>query len=132
MRYRLAADLMLALHVSVVVFVVAGLALVLYGATRGWHWVRNPWFRLAHAVCIGVVVLQAWLGRICPLTTWEMALRERAGDATYGGAFVAHWLQQLLYWDAPMWVFAVAYTLFALAVAASWVWVRPRPFRDAA
>ena len=85
MLYRLAADLMLALHVTVVVFVVAGLALVLFGATRGWRWVRNPWFRLAHAACIGVVVLQAWLGRICPLTTWEMALRERAGDATYGG-----------------------------------------------
>ena len=76
-------------------------------------------------------MLQAWLGRICPLTTWEMALRERAGEAAYRGAFIAHWLQSLLYHDAPMWVFALAYTLFALLVAASWVWVRPRPFGGA-
>ena len=34
----------------------------------------------------------AWIGMICPLTTWEMALRAKAGDATYSGSFIAHWL----------------------------------------
>ena len=126
--YRIAADILLVLHTGFVVFVVAGLALILIGGARGWTWVRNPWFRLAHIVAIGVVVLQAWLGRICPLTTWEMALRSKAGDATYAGSFVAHWFQAILYYEAPMWVFAICYTAFGALVVASWFWVRPRPF----
>ena len=126
--YRIAADILLVLHTGFVVFVVAGLALILIGGARGWTWVRNPWFRLAHIVAIGVVVLQAWLGRICPLTTWEMALRSKAGDATYAGSFIAHWFQAILYYEAPMWVFAVCYTAFGALVVASWFWVRPRPF----
>ncbi len=130
--YLLAADAILLVHVLFVVFVIAGLVLILWGRFRSWVWVRNPGFRLAHLLAIGVVVLQAWLGRICPLTIWEMALRERAGDATYEGAFVAHWLQSLLYYDLPAWVFTLAYTIFGLLVVASWIWVRPRPIgRDA-
>ena len=130
MIYKLLSDLVFIAHLSFVLFVVAGLALILIGAWRGWGWVRNPWFRIAHLVAIGVVVLQAWLGRLCPLTTWEMALRERAGEATYAGSFIAHWLQALLYYEAPIWVFAIAYTVFGALVVASWMWVRPRPFRS--
>ncbi|MDX1480704.1 MAG: DUF2784 domain-containing protein [Woeseiaceae bacterium] len=126
--YLLAADALLVLHVLFVAFVIGGLFVVLVGGTLGWRWIRNPWFRLAHLGAIGVVVLQAWLGRICPLTIWEMALRERAGDAVYAGSFVAHWLGELLYYRAPAWVFAAAYTAFAALVIASWFAVRPRPF----
>ena len=128
--YRLAADALLLLHVLFVAFVVLGLAMVLVGWFAGWRWVRNPWFRTAHLAAIGVVVLQAWLGVICPLTTWEMALRERAGDAVYAGAFIAHWLEAILYYDAPPWVFTACYTAFAVLVILSWVWVRPRRFSD--
>lgn len=124
--FLFAADAMLFGHVAFVLFVVVGLALILIGKPLDWSWVRNPWFRILHLAAIGVVVLQSWLGVICPLTTWEMALRERAGDITYSGAFIAHWLDALLYYQAPMWVFAVCYTLFAAMVVASWFWVRPR------
>lgn len=127
--YRLAADTVLGVHASFVVFVVVGLALILIGGAAGWRWVRNPWFRLAHLVAIGVVVAQAWLGVLCPLTTLEMSLRLRAGDAVYRGSFIAHWLEEALYLHAPPWAFTVAYTLFGLLVLASWLAVRPRPFR---
>lgn len=129
MLYRLAADLLLLLHVGFVVFVIAGLVLILLGALRSWDWILNPWFRAAHLAAIGIVVLQAWLGRICPLTTWEMALRAKGGDATYTGSFIAHWLQSLLYYEAPLWVFGLVYTAFAAVVVASWVLIRPRSFR---
>jgi polyferredoxin len=75
---------------------------------------------------VGVVVIQSWLGAVCPLTTWEMALRRKAGEAVYAGAFVAHWLESILYYRAPAWVFVVGYTLFGGLVAVSWYWVRPR------
>lgn len=124
----LAADVLLFIHVLFVCFVVGGLLLILAGRPLQWAWVRNPWFRAAHLLAIGIVVVQAWLGIICPLTTWEMMFRERAGDAVYAGTFVSHWLETILYYQAPAWAFTAAYTAFACAVLASWVWVRPRPF----
>ncbi len=121
----LLADAMLALHLGVVLFVVGGLPYVLLGYRRGWRGARSLMFRLAHLLAIGIVAAQAWLGRLCPLTVWEMALRQRAGQASYGASFVAHWLGRLLYWDAPGWVFTAAYTLFGLAVLAAWWWLPP-------
>ena len=125
-RYLLAADLLLFGHALFVAFVVFGLALILAGGMLDWAWVRNRWFRIAHLAAIGIVVLQSWLGLICPLTIWEMALRERAGSDTYAGSFIAHWLDTLLYYQAPAWVFTACYTTFAALVVASWFWIPPR------
>lgn len=125
-----AADLILVVHALFAAFVVLGLVCIFVGTARHWQWVRNPWFRLAHLLAIAVVVGQAWLGEICPLTTWEMALRAKAGGTTYTGSFVAHWLGELLYHDFPPWVFVLGYSLFGAMVLASWIWVRPRGFRD--
>lgn len=126
--YLVAADLLLLVHALFVALVVFGLLLILAGRPLGWSWVRNPWLRAAHLAGIGIVVLQSWLGIVCPLTTWEMALRAKAGDAVYSGSFVAHWLEELLYYQAPPWVFTLAYTGFGALVVLSWIWVRPRPF----
>lgn len=123
--YLLAADAILLLHVLFVAFVVCGLILIFTGKLRNWAWVRNFWFRLAHLGAIVIVVLQSWLGMICPLTIWEMELRTRAGDVVYSGSFIGHWLQALLYYSAPEWVFILAYSLFGGLVIASWIWVRP-------
>jgi hypothetical protein len=127
--YLLAADMLLLIHVLFVAFVILSLVFIFIGKILHWHWVRNPWFRITHLAAIAVVVLQSWLGIICPLTIWEMQLREKAGQAVYSGTFISHWLESLLYYQAPAWVFIVAYTLFGLAVIVSWFWVRPRPFR---
>ncbi len=124
--YHLLADGVLFTHIAFVGFVVIGLVMILLGGFRGWSWVRNRWFRYAHLAAIGLVVVQAWLGIVCPLTTLEMHLREKAGDATYQGTFIAHWLHRLLFFNAPPWVFTLYYTAFALAVIASWWLVRPR------
>ena len=128
--WLIAADLVLSVHALFVLFVVAGLALIYAGRWLGWRWVRDPWFRLVHLAAIGVVVVQSWLGLVCPLTTLEMALRARAGETTYAGTFVSHWLDALLYHRAPPWAFVVAYTVFGVAVLASWFTVRPRGLRE--
>jgi len=123
----LLADAVLVLHVCIVLFVVGGAALIVAGnmLRRRWHWVNAPWFRLMHLAAIAVVAAQAWLGVVCPLTTLEMWLRAQADQPTYDGSFVAHWLQALLYYDAPGWVFALGYTLFGLLVAAAWLLFPP-------
>lgn len=125
-QYMLAADLLLFGHVLFVAFVVFSLVLIVIGKLIDWTWVRNPWFRFAHLAAIGIVVLQSWLGVICPLTTWEMALRQHVDEAVYSGSFIAHWLESLLYYQAPAWLFTVCYTVFAGIVVACWFWVPPR------
>lgn len=124
--YQFFADAVLALHFGIVVFVVGGLVLVVAGNALGWRWVNAFGFRLAHLVAIAVVVAQSWLGEVCPLTTLESWLRVRAGSAGYRGSFVEHWVQRLLYYEAPFWVFVLAYTLFALLVLACWWYFPPR------
>lgn len=123
--FLFAADATLFLHILVVCFVVLGLVVIFAGKICDWGWVRNPWFRVAHLLAITVVVLQSWLGIVCPLTTLEMWFREQAGQTAYSGSFISHWMQQILFYQAPPWVFAICYTVFGLLVLVSWFWVRP-------
>lgn len=120
------ADGVLIVHVLFVVFVVFGLLAVYAGYFLQWQWVRQPVWRVAHLLAIGYVVVQAWLGIVCPLTTLEMALREKAGEVVYSGSFIQHWLQNLLFFDAPDWVFVLVYSVFGSLVLASWFVVRPQ------
>ena len=122
----LLANAVLVVHAGIAAFVVAGLALTVIGNLKHWRWVNNAWFRIAHVAAIGIIVAESWLGFICPLTTLEMWLRARAGEASYGGGFIKHWLQQLLYYSAPPWVFVVVYTVFALLVLVIWWYFPPR------
>jgi hypothetical protein len=122
----LLADAILLLHVAVVLFVVGGLALFLLGGARGWGWVRHRGLRLAHLALTAFIALQAWLGRLCPLTVWEQALRREAGQRGYAEGFIEHWLGRLLYVQAPWWAFVAGYTAFALAVLLAWRVVPPR------
>lgn len=121
----LLADIILIIHVLFVAFVVFGLLAVYVGYFLNWRWVRHRAFRIIHLCAIGYVVGQVWLGVVCPLTTWEMALRAEAGATTYSGSFIQYWLQSLLYYSAPEWVFMVVYTVFGSLVLASWFVVRP-------
>jgi len=122
------ADLVLVLHLGIVVFVVGGLVVVVAGNLLHWAWVNTAWFRVAHLLAIAVVIVQAWLGRVCPLTTLESWLRAKAGMAGYRQSFVEHWVQRILYYEAPTWMFALAYTVFGLLVLLAW-WYFPPRFR---
>ncbi len=108
---RLLADLLVVLHFGIVAFIVGGLVLVWIGAARGWRWIRNPWFRYAHVAAIAFVAAEALLGIACPLTIWEDLLR---GDVR-PESFIARWVHRLLYYQAPEWVFTIAYVGWTLA-----------------
>ena len=124
--YQALADIVLMTHVAFVVVVVAAVPLILVGGCKHWRWIRNFWFRAFHLLGIGIVVLQSWIGIVCPLTTLEMWLRGQAGQRAYDGSFIEHWLQRLLYFDAPAWVFITVYSLFGLLVLSTWVLVPPK------
>lgn len=87
MFYRVAADLVVVVHLAFVAFVVAGGLLC-------FRWPRTPWVHLPAAVW-GVII--EWTGGTCPLTPLENLLRRLGGEAGYGGGFVAHYLLPVLY-----------------------------------
>jgi hypothetical protein len=120
-----AADALLALHFAIVVFIVGGLLLTWAGAWLGWRWVRNPWFRYAHLGAIVFVALEALIGMMCPLTLWEDALRGGARP----DSFVGRWVQRLLYYRAPEWVFTTLYVAWAAATVLTLRLVPPRARR---
>jgi len=118
--YSLLADTILVIHFAFVVFVVAGFVLILAGLLARWTWIHNRIFRIAHLVAIGVVILQAWFGQLCPLTIWENELRRRAGQSGYSESFIEHWLHKILFFDAAPWVFTAIYTAFGALVVLVW------------
>lgn len=119
------ADLVLIAHFAFVLFVVGALGAIWIGAVAGWRWVRNYWFRALHLVAICIVAAESIFGIACPLTTLEDALRRTSPRI----GFVAQWVQRLLYYSLPEWVFTAAYIAFALAVAATWWWITPQRSR---
>jgi hypothetical protein len=128
MLYRILADSVLLVHFGIVVFVVGGLVLIVVGNALAWRWVNGIPLRIAHGAAIAVVVAESWLGVTCPLTTLESALRVRAGTLPYQRSFIEDWVQSLLFYEAPAWVFTSAYTAFGLLVVL--VWWRFPPTRE--
>jgi hypothetical protein len=126
------ADLVVAVHVAYVGFVLVGQVLILVGAVLGWQWIRNLWFRLAHLVAIAFVAFEDVIGMECPLTVWERTLRRHAGEAVSEGTFIGQCLDRLLFYDCPGWVFSTMYIGFALLVLATLILVPPRWRRPAA
>lgn len=124
--FRLLADLVVVIHAAYVGWVILGLVLILVGYLRGWQWIRGFWFRITHLAMILVVVFESWAGIVCPLTNWEKALRSRAGQTSYRGDFLARVVHDLLFHDAPPWVFTLAYTCFAGAVIMALILAPPR------
>lgn len=87
MPYHLLADLVVIIHLTFVLFSVAGALLVI-----GW--------RKIFYLHLPAAVWAAWIefsGKICPLTPLEKWLRIKGGDAGYSGDFVGHYILSILY-----------------------------------
>jgi hypothetical protein len=121
----LLADAVVFVHFLIVLFVVAGVPVVYLGAALRWAWVRRRRGRMLHLGAILFIAAESVFGVACPLTVWENILRGRRSDS----GFIERWIDRVLFYDAPTWVFTVAYVAFAALVLATWVAVPPT--RDA-
>lgn len=108
-------------HFLIVLFNVAGLPLIYLGAALRWTWVRSRPLRVLHLGAILFIAAESLIGISCPLTVWEEALR---GQQSARG-FIERWIDQLIFYDAPPWVFTAAYVVFAALVLVTWVTVPP-------
>jgi hypothetical protein len=130
------AYLVLAVHLAIIAFNLFGLVAIPLGWRRGWAFVHAPLWRTLHVAACGAVALQAVAGRACFLTIWQDDL---AGTATAGEPLIMRWVNSLVYWPLPMWVFTVVYAaVFAYVLALLWLVplrrrrTRPRRTRDVA
>jgi hypothetical protein len=87
MFFRVAADLVVVLHLGFILFVVFGGLLVL-------RWRVLAWFHIPAAVWGALIEFAGW---ICPLTPLENILRRASGVAGYGGGFIDHYLMPIIY-----------------------------------
>jgi hypothetical protein len=124
--YRILADAVVVAHFAYMAFVVFGQLAILVGILARWEWVRNFKFRLIHLAAILIVVVESWLGIVCPLTTWERQLRAAAGEKSYTGDFIAQWVHDLLFFDAEPWVFTLCYSIFGAIVLLTLALAPPR------
>jgi len=124
--YVVLARLVLAAHVAIIIFNVAGLVVIPLGAWRGWGFVRIFWWRALHLAILAAVAVQALFARPCFLTLWQSALEERAGESASSAPLIARWLHDLLFWPLPLWFFAVLYVAVWLYALLLWRLVPPR------
>lgn len=114
MMAQLAADVVVAVHLAFVAFVVLG-------GFLAWRDLRFAWLHVPAAVWGAYAELTA---TVCPLTPLENALRAQAGAAGYAGSFVEHYLMPILYpagltaaHQRWLGVFVLALNAFVYAVA---------------
>ena len=121
------ADTILATHVAIIAFNIFGLIAVPIGAVCGWRFVRIRWWRILHIVLLAAVALQAVLGRACIMTLWQADLTGAADREP----LIANWVNRLIYWPLPIWVFAIVYVLVFGCALALLRLVPPEPPRRA-
>jgi hypothetical protein len=124
------ADIVVGVHLLIVLFILLGVPLVYLGAALHWTWVRSRPWRALHVGAILFVAAESLLGMTCPLTVWEDTLR---GGPVAGG-FIERSIDRVIFYDAPTWIFTLAYVGFATLVLVTWVVVPPirqrRPGRE--
>ncbi len=122
----LLADTVLFLHVVIVAFNVFGLIAIPVGAWRGWVFVRIFWWRAVHVGLLAMVALQALFGRACFLTLWQYSLEERSRGRAATVPLIQSWVEMLIFWQLPLWVFTVLYVLVVIYAGLLWYWIPPR------
>lgn len=87
MAYKIAADLIVIIHFSFIIFVILGGLLIL----------KSRWFMLLHIPAViwaALIELNHWF---CPLTVYENQFRHAANQNGYAEGFIQHYLIPIIY-----------------------------------
>src|SRR5438045_4165163 len=119
MLYRVAANLVLIIHLAFVGFVVCGALFV----------IRWPKLMALHLPAVALGTLTEFIGIVCPLTPLEVKLRGLSGGGAYQGDFIEHYIVALLYPAGLTRRFQICLGLVALLLnvaAYTYIFVRKR------
>jgi Protein of Unknown function (DUF2784) len=120
------AQIVLALHMAIALFVIFGMVAIPIGALRHWPPVFGFGWRFAHlAVVLGIAV-QKLLGQTCFLSVWEFNLLDRASQAHARVPLIHAWAIDIMHWNMPLWFFTVLYVAVLLYIVWLWRAVPPR------
>ncbi|MBI3995757.1 MAG: DUF2784 domain-containing protein [Nitrospirae bacterium] len=89
--YRIAADIVVAVHLGWILFLIGG---AFIGR-------RVRWVKWTHLAALGYSVLLQAFSWTCPLTYLELWLWNRTPAGSYTGSFIAHYLEKLIYMEIP-------------------------------
>ena len=122
------ADTILVTHFIIAAYLTLGLPIIWLGKVFGRQFIHNPWFRYSHAGLMGFVLAESLIGMFCPLTIWEGDLRRTAGKpaAGHNESFISYWLGELLFHDFSETAYSVAYGLFFLLIALTFLYIPVR------
>ena len=118
MFHRILADAIMVIQLAWIIFMIWGFALTIRGFFHPKFFER--WlFRTVHLLGILFVVTLEILGRYCPLTLWENALRTHYNPETdYPGSFIIKQIEQMIYPDvSPLVVIIPTILLAAFTLA---------------
>lgn len=87
MIFQLLADLVVVVHLIFIVFVILGGLIALW-------WQPVIWLHLP--VLLWGILIEIF-GWVCPLTPLENTLRNMAGETSYRGGFIAHYIEPVIY-----------------------------------
>jgi len=113
MFYRILADTIMVLHLAWIIFMLWGFVLTIRGFFHPKFFDR--WlFRTVHLLGILFVVALEILGKYCPLTLWENALKGHYNPETdYLGSFIIKHIEQMIYPDVSPLVVIIPTILLA-------------------
>ena len=119
MAYELAADLTALTHFAFLLFII-------FGALLGRH--NRVWRYLHLASMVYGVMIEVFYW-YCPLTYLEQYLQEKAGAESFEGGFIAHYLNEVIYINAPQWsLILAAVVVLGVNVGLYFYWSRqPKP-----
>jgi hypothetical protein len=120
------ADIIALIHLGYVILVILGFALIVAGVIFKWQWIRNPWFRVLHLAAIIAVAIEAIVGVSCPFTVLEFRLRYPSGSVQERSSFIGNFIDSVLFYEAPAWLFTIVYSGFAVLVAVTFIIAPPK------
>ena len=114
----LAADAVVVIHFGWILFLIGG-------SLIGRH---MRWVMWLHLSALGYSLLLQIFPWICPLTHLEFWLRNRsASGEAYSGSFIIHYLERIIYLEAPQeWIFLLTGLVVGIS---AWVYVTAPPPR---
>lgn len=88
-------------HIALTATVVTHFLYLTFVITGWLYCARSAFWRTVHFLTVVYGVAIEWLLYPCPLTELENLLRRRVWGTTYSGSFIDHYLEQVIYFQAP-------------------------------